>query len=183
MKRRGFSLVESLLAMGLVLALLGMISTLMREYTAVSRHMAARDNTFDGVQYALTEMAQELGSAVGFVTPFSSPATTLRFYRLNTSLERFPAIDTLPLNDDGQPLWDPRDNTHLWDIHYFKEPSTGALIREVTPSSDARQVMVAKIDSLLVTKVSEGYYQLQLSFLEDKRLRSSSRIGRVWCRL
>lgn len=192
----GFSLVEALLAMGLVLTLLGMISTLMREYTAVSRHTAARDNTFDGVGYALTEMTQELGSSIKFVSPASADSSTsLEFYRINPNLKRFPDRDDASDDDeddftDYDTFWDPHAPQYLWNVRYYKEATSGALIREVVSSKvdpgpdpgTGRQVMVAKIDGLKVTKMNPEYYKVELSFVEDKRLRTYSRIGRAWCK-
>lgn len=176
-KPLGFSLVEAMLAMGLVFTILGLISTLMREYSSVARHSDARDNTFDGVQYALAEMSHELGSAVQVTAEGSS----LGFYRLDPSIVRF------PLTNQGTPVtdfdWLPRDPQQLMLVQYQREPSVGSLVRKTTgPSGNTRQTMVEKISGINVEKVksSPDLYLIALSFQEDKRLRSYSTQARLW---
>lgn len=173
--RRGFTLIESLFAMMLVLTILGLVSTLMREYSNVARYTAARDNTLDGVQFGLTEMGHELGTAQVMLAPpeDSDPgvtSTTLSFRRIDPSKRRFPLNSELTYDEDGEPLmWNTR-NTANWMRVTFAKDAAGALTRTTvttTPAATVVQTMVPKIDSLLVTVVSKEYYQIQLSFRED----------------
>lgn len=185
--QRGFSLLEAMIAMLLVMTLLGMISTLMREYSDVARHSAARDNTFDGVQFALTEMGHELGSAQRMLLPpESSPAansTVLRFQRIDPTLQRFPDDAALSYDEDGEPeMWNTRDPDKWMTVEY-RENDAGALVRTVTrPNGDTEnQTMVDKIDSLLVTGDPAGFYTISLSFKEEKgRLRVFTTRARRW---
>jgi type II secretory pathway pseudopilin PulG len=195
-QRRGFSLIEAMLGMLLVLTLLGMVSTLMREYSDAARFAAAKDNTFDGIQFALNEMANEVGSAVRFLTPseLAGPMTTstvLTFQRIDPALQRFPEETTLtddPSNYDvdGDPLpWITRQPAEWMTIDYRK--SGAGLVRTATPAGGAAQsqVMVANMNSLLITVLptasSSRYLQIDMAFQEEKgRLRTFQVTARRW---
>jgi hypothetical protein len=65
----------------------------------------------------------------------------------------------------------------------YGENASGALIRTATPAVGApnTQTMVNSIDSMLVTNVADGFYNLTLSFKEEKgRLRSFTMQARQW---
>lgn len=185
-------MIESLFAMLLVMTLLGMTATLMREYSDASRFMAAKDNTFDGVQFALNEMVNEAGSAVRMdvpseTSPVNEVNTTLRFRRINPDLQRFPDDDDDVLYDaEGEPvMWNTRDTTTWMRVSY--DLVDGGLVRTVTPAGGAArsEVMVPKISYLGVTTLPivnyEKFYRITLSFKEEKgRLRSFELVARRW---
>ena len=179
---------EAMIAMLLVLTLLGLVSSLMRDFSDVARHSAARDNTMDGVQFALTEMGHELGSAQRVDLPWqndppNTTSTVLTFRRIDPSLERFPDDYELTYDSDGEPLmWNTRDPSKWMTVDY-RENASGALIRTATPAVGAAntQTMVSKVDSMLVTIVADNFYNLTLSFKEEKgRLRSFTMQARQW---
>ena len=89
-RRSGFSLPEAMLAMLLVLSILGMVAVLMREYTQVSRYSDAKNQTLDGVQFALAEMSHEVESAVVLIAPSGSVSyDVLDFKRMDPAIERY----------------------------------------------------------------------------------------------
>ena len=182
MRRSGrpsaFSLVEMMIAMLLVLALLGLVATLMREYTRVSRHTSARENTMDGVQTALSAMAQELSGAQQVLIPTSGTSAAVSFLRVNPLTERFPPAD----EDSG--IWSALPASSL--MYVFYGVSNRQLARYsysydtwVTQS----HVMATDIEGFQTAALSPTQYELALTFKETLRLKTFRTRVRIWCGL
>lgn len=181
-----------MIAMLLVMTTLGLIALLMREYSDVSRFTDAKEKTLDGVQFALAEMAHEVGAAVRMVAPSSGAAVgantaTLEFRRFDPAVERFnlpaePPED--PMTGEVLPLeWNPRNLAETMLVVYRRD-ANGELFREVTRASStfSRQTMCPQVASLSVTKLDGGYLKLTLGFQENLRLRNFTMQTRVWSR-
>lgn len=188
----GFSLPETMVAMLLVLSILGMVAVLMREYASVSRHTDARDKTFDGIQFALTEMAHEVSSAINLVQPAStagSNSSTLVFRRIDPSLERFPLIpEDIPDEDEEVPeefsdeTWDPRTPAETMLVTYRRELD-GRIVRQVVHASGAattNQTVADSTTGLTVTKQAGEYLLISLSFQQEMRVCQYQMQARVW---
>lgn len=182
MRSRGFSLLEALIATGLVFLVLGVISVLLREYSALSRQATSRDNTLDAVQFALREMRNEVGGAVRILNPeFSKsppPGTTqelgdsLSFMKFRSSDRsvRFPPFDELPAD------YDPWAQKFQTPVHYRQEGTTLTRKAGNTPA----QTMITEINVFDVKQVGQSYLQLTLSFQEERRHRHYSLDAKLW---
>lgn len=182
MKNRGFSLLESMVAMGLVFLVLGLVSTLMQEYSTVSRHDADRDSTLDGVQHALAEMVSEFSSAIEVKQPDEGSSASLVFTRLdpNPSTPRLPPRSaTQALAEDGDsPRWDFRPENQLLKVTYKIKNNSTNLIRRVKDGNEA--VLAKNVTAFNVTKRNNYHYLLSISFQEKNRLRSFSILAKTW---
>ena len=187
---KGFSLPETMVAMLLVLTILGMVAVLMREYARVSRHSDARDKTFDGVQFALTEMAHEVSSAIDLVQPAGgagSSSSTLVFRRIDPSIERFPLIpEDFPDEDEAAPeefseeTWDPRVPAETMLVTYKRELD-GRILREVVREAGTTTQPVAESTTgLTVEKQAGEYLLISLSFQQELTVRKYQMQTRVW---
>lgn len=188
---RGFSLPEALIAMLLVLTILGMVAVMMREYSNVARFADAKDQTLDGVQFALSEMANEVGSAVSLVAPAAAVGSTsmhLEFHRMDPSIERYwldPEADP-EYDPDGNPLpvvWDFRNPAESMRVTYRREPS-GDLVRELDRGGTiSSQIMARSVSALQLRKLEQDYLELEMSFQEQKRFQTFVAHARIWSRL
>ena len=173
---------ESMIAMGLVFLVLGLMSVLMREYSDMSRHATARDNTMDAVQYALRQIRNELGGAVHILTPgFQADLPPGGSVNLGDSIAfskfrsadreaRFPPFHALPAHYDA------------WSEDYLTTVScqqTGAALTR-TASGTPAQTVVPEINSFNITQVSPTYLQITLSFQEVRRHRHFSLDAKLW---
>lgn len=179
MKRKGFSLLEAMIAMGLVFLILGLIATLMREYTGVNRLTSSKDATLDGVQFALREMRNELGSALDVMAPTTvgSTSSSLAFTKINPRLgeDRIPYEFPAPIPAN----WAHADPSHLLDVVYAR--SGGKLIRTVTGlPTTSRQEVAAKIDGLTVFRKTRRNYVITVSFQELNRLKTYTLMTKRW---
>lgn len=181
--KRGFSLLEAMIAMGLAFLVLGLLAVLMREYTGVNRLTSSKQATLDGVQFALREMRNELSCALHVEKPGTGgPSTTnvLEFRRLNPQIgtDRLPDPNSFP----PYPLsWSHADPTHLLDVTY-EINSEKQLVRSVTAGLPARsdQVVAEEIASLTVTRTSKRRYDITVGFQELNRLKTYSLICKRW---
>ncbi len=193
----GFSLLEAMLAMFLVFLVLGLTAYLIREYSRVSKHAAARDNTFDGVQFALTELVKEIGSANSILQPASvgASSTTLTLRRLDPTAVRLPdpvlddydlwKYEHLDVSTDGTGtevfIWNPKHPDHQFQVTYSRDAITDQLIRETQRASGVERHIVADmVSGFVVHRLSEDYYEVSLSFQEKQRLRTIVMEARAW---
>ena len=173
---------ESMIAMGLVFLVLGLMSVLMREYSDMSRHATARDNTMDAVQYALRQIRNELGGAVHILTPgFQADLPPGGSVNLGDSIAfskfrsadreaRFPPFHALPAD------YDPWSEEYLSTVSY--QQFEKSLTR--TAGSSPPQTVVPEINSFNVTQMGPRYLQLTLSFQEVRRHRHYSLDAKLW---
>lgn len=192
-ERRGFSLPETLLALLLVFGILGMVAVIMREYSQVARFVDAKARTFDGIQFALSEMSHEVSSAVALIAPskaagVGTTSATLEFRRMDPAVDRywlnpnnFEAEEGDP--DGGEPaVWDFRNPNEMMRVAYHRELN-GELIRTVNRQNGvSRQKMCDSLTGMLITKQAEDYLQIRVSFQEEKRVRGFVVQTRVWPR-
>lgn len=179
--KRGFSLLESMIAMGLVFLVLGLLAVLMREYTGVNRLTSSKQATLDGVQFALREMRNELSCALDVTEPLNTGDTAFRleFTRLNPNLgyARLPDPNTFP---PYPPSWSEADPTHLLDVTYEIDGDK-RLVRTVAGlPSPSRQVVAQEIESLTISRLTKRRYDITVSFQELNRLKSYSLICKRW---
>ncbi|MCA9779882.1 MAG: hypothetical protein KC800_24305 [Candidatus Eremiobacteraeota bacterium] len=171
-----------MIAMGLVFLVLGLMSVLMREYSDMTRHAAARDNTMDAVQYALRQMRNEVGGAAKILNPAFQPAMppggtanlgdNLSFLKFRSADRdaRFPPFNALPAD------YDPWSEEYLSAVSY--QQFEKSLTR--TAGSSPPQTVVPEINSFNVTQVGPRYLQLTLSFQEVRRHRHYSLDAKLW---
>ena len=172
-RRSGFSLVEMMIAMLLVLGLLGLVATLMREYSRVSRHTSARENTMDGAQTALSALAQELSGAQTVLSPLSGTSGAVSFWRANPLAKRFPTADEYPY------VWTPKFSL----MYVFYGVGNRQLVRYSYAYDTAAlqsHVMASDVEGFQATALSASQYELSLTFKETLRLRTFRTRVRIW---
>jgi type II secretory pathway component PulJ len=164
-----------MLSMLLVLSVLGLVATLMREYTRVARHSEARDQTLDGVAFALAEMGHEASGANVLQTPQAGLANELKFLRPDPRVNRYGLLGPDPAN----PVWEPNASNQIMLVRYTHE--NGALVREVRRDSQtSRQTLAENVNALVVNKLDDDYLELSMSFQENRRVRSFSMKTKLW---
>ncbi len=180
---RGFSLIEAMLAMGLVFTILGLLATLMREYSAVTRHASAKDETLDTAFFALVEMRNDLSSSIRTLTPgagadIDSQHTSLHFERMESRPDRYQIVEF----EDDLPKWNPRNPEHRIRIRYRRDGSSETLLREATRFDGQAEtsVMASKTAGFIVTKLGNRNYKLELTVKEEQRTKTLSIRGHVW---
>ncbi len=183
--RRGFSLPETMLAMLLVFTILGMVALLMREYSEVARFVDAKSRTFDGVQFALAEMSHEVASAVRMNAPRQgdpegTTSATLEFRRIDPAIERY-SLKPDDAGDEGEPvIWNFRKDDEMMRVLYQRNLD-GTVTRTVTRSGNvSTQKMCDSVTGMMVLKRAQDYLEIQLSFEEEKRVRTFVSQTRVW---
>ena len=165
----------------LVITVLGLIAVLMREYSDVSRFTDAKERTLDGIQFALAEIAHEVGSSVRLSAPTGTSGPTLSFRRFDPAVERFNLPEVNP--DPDIPLeWNPRNLTTETMFVTYRRELNGELVRTLVRASGAtsQQVMAPQVASFNVTKLDADYLQLSLGFQEQLRLRTFTMQAKIW---
>ena len=167
MKKQAFSLAEALVTIFFVFTIFGFLAVLMQNYSTISAHTNLRDRALAGVQNAILSMRGDLEAAL-VVTPGPNTLTVKRVNpgkrgRLKASL--------------GPPWKTAADTGFTMQVSYFINADQ-ALVRSVTPSggSASQFVLAQGISGFLVSDRSDanhlGLYEIALSFLESKQVRS-----------
>ncbi len=183
-RQQGFTLIEVMLSMLLVFTTLGLIATLMREYTKVSKFASARDNTLDALQMALVEVTQELSEAVDVSYPENAGqpwVDSVAFSRIDPSVERW-SQDPLGGFEESF-VWNPRAPDEYITVVYSRD-GLGTLNRaSVGPDGSQNQAMASNLNRFQVLRLSQNRFRIALSFQEKNRLRVFTRDCRVWSKL
>lgn len=170
-RRRGFTLVESMITMLLVCLLLGVIGSLAKGYADFSRFSSLQDRSV-AARGALSRIAQELRDAITVASPTGAATSLLRFDKVNPAISGHPARSTDRLPD---PLvlpgsYDPVDPAHLVTVSYSLTGTT--LERRVTDGSGTSdtQPLVEDVNGFSAALLGNGNVQLKLSVLEATRV-------------
>ena len=126
--RRGFSLVEALVASGLLLVILGSLALLVRTYSGSSRASEAHDSSLAGARLALESLRRDGEAAVKWLEPVlhsDSPEPAARLRRINPEVVRLP--ETMPPTPG---TWDPYAASDLIEVYYHMVGES--LMRQVT---------------------------------------------------
>ncbi len=171
MRKRGFTLVESMITLLLVCLLMGVIGSLVKGYSDFSRFSGTRDRSI-AARAALNRIAQELRDALTVASPTGSATSTLRFDKVDPAISGTPARSTDRLPD---PLvlpgtYDPLAPNWLVTITYRLNGTT--LERNVLDSGGAAdtQPLVENVNGFSAAKLANGNIELRLSVLEDTRV-------------
>ncbi|MEW6279390.1 MAG: prepilin-type N-terminal cleavage/methylation domain-containing protein [Candidatus Eremiobacterota bacterium] len=163
---RGFSLVECLVTLLLVLVILGATGALLREYAGMTKTSSGSERIL-AVQTALFLIDRELHQAVTLNQPVAaSPSALLELTKVNPAVNAFPARpgDRLPypLVPPG-PGFDPLDPADMLTVRY--QDIGGSLLRQVIdPSGGVRtQVAVQGIDGFSAKLVGPQLVEVEVS--------------------
>jgi len=121
--RRGFSLIETLITIGLVALVFGLFMVLLKDSFSISRRMASQDEARRVAQVALDRMLTEASEADSIL---AGPTTELNLRKVYApDADRCPAPESYPL-PDSYPLpaapapkpFLPFDNAHRRQVQY-----------------------------------------------------------------
>lgn len=171
--RRGFTLVETMVTMLLVLMLLGVLGSLLRAYSQVANFSDQHDQALR-LATALSSLQTEAAQALTVQTPAAgSSATELLFRRLDPARSGLPVGpgDRLPLpvpDPDPYVAWDPSDPADQIAVRYRVDGNQ--LVREVDGN---RAVLSAEATGLACDHLANGNLVVRISALINGRVVTS----------
>jgi len=181
--RRGVSLIEVLITLGVLALSLAMVAAAVQQY---ARLMAKNDERSLTVahQQQVSQVADELSCAVELVAPATAVSTDeVTFRRLNASIaNRLPPLTPTPA---PSPAWDPRQPAHVITVRYFFEPTTSRLLRTATfpaPTGSVTTVVATGLSGFDFTRSADNELSVALSFMEGDTLKSLSTRVNWWLR-
>lgn len=181
--RRGVSLIEVLITLGVLALALGMVAAAVQQY---SRLLIKNDQRSLTVvhQQQVSQVADELSQAVQFLLPATSVSVDeVTFERLNGSiLNRLPPLTPTPL---PSPAWEPVQPAHVIRVRYFFEPTTSRLLRTATfpaPTGSVTTVVATGLSGFTFTRSAQNELTVALSFMEGETLKSISTRVTWWLR-
>ena len=148
MKRRGFSILETLITIAMVALVFGLFMLLLRDSFVISRRMASKDEARRAAQVGLDRVLTEGREAYEWVGLAATPATSSQFEMVKVNASdsvRLPAAppgypvpqaSLLPLLALGpwvllSATFDPQQTVHSQQVRYTLQNSS--LVREVGP--------------------------------------------------
>jgi len=162
MKRRGMTLLESLLTAMLLSIVLAVFASLVQGYSRVMRHVSGKDRTLEGFHSGLVTALADVGASTQVLAPLGPTAEpVLDLTRIDRGdPNRFPAA--MPAS------WDPLDPAFQMRVRYYMLGER--LIREVTPSGGTTLMhpVAEKVTDFRVSIPSPGLVELTCSFQQDK---------------
>ena len=165
MRRRGFSLAEGLLALGIVFLVLGIASQLMRQYASILRSSESRSNTLTALQVALQQMIDDVRqSQVTSSPPAGNTALELIFLKVDPVAAWLPSPIPNPAG-----TWNPMDPVHMVTVRYFLDQ--GEVKRTLTPLSGAPAetwAIAQGVSGMQCSNLGDGI-QIQLTLQETHR--------------
>ncbi|MEW6278574.1 MAG: hypothetical protein AB1758_08140 [Candidatus Eremiobacterota bacterium] len=181
-RRRGTSLAEIILTSALVLLVIGLVATLVREYRRVSTHTRFQDASLRSAM-ALRLVREELKEAVEVLQPpdgsggiFSvvefdrlDPDTTTRVpgaWGPGTGLRGAPGPWPTP-TPSPPAVWDPRDPADLIRVRYAV--SNRQLLRTVTGPGAQTQLMAENVNGFSAQNQGNDAVRLTLRVQEEQR--------------
>jgi hypothetical protein len=158
-RHRGVSLAEALLTSFIMMMILAVVASLMRQYSDITRHAARKDASIE-LRQGLESIRHELMSAVEITAPLPGASSgVLEFTRVDPAIPR-PAPLPAPV------AWDPL--TDIMQVRYERLVS-GLLVRRVT--GGGQQTVLASCSFFQATTNDRTIY-LTGSVQEDKIVRS-----------
>ena len=149
--QQGFSLVELLIAMTIMLILMGLVSTLLGRAMSVRTRESQRTDALTSAQAALNVMSREISNA-GFgintgtnnrlanngIVIADSSATRIRFRAnlFNTGLQGVGGPTTLDTNEEGE------------DVTYFFDSASNSIVRYDSNDSPETSAIVNRISAV-----------------------------------
>lgn len=115
--RRGFSLLEVLVSMGLFLMIIGLVAALMRGYAQVTNASDSHEASLEAARLAVESLRSDIEAAVVLHDPvFGSvtPQDRLSLLRVDAEQVRLP----LEMPDPEPPDWDPYDPATTVEVVY-----------------------------------------------------------------
>lgn len=169
-KRRGFTLLESLLTIFLFALALAVVARLVTGSQQLLRQSAGKSQALKTCQWALSEIRQQVEAAARLDEPSigSSNRLLLSAYRQDTV--RLPA--TLPSWKLGRdPWWNPYDSRYLESLEFRLD--TDQLVKVAGGNS---AFLAGSVDSFQVSVLDE---QLEIEIEVRGRTRNSRFVSRV----
>lgn len=121
--RRGFSLLEVLVSMGLFLMIIGLVAALMRGYAQITNASDSHEASLEAARLAVDSLRNDIEAAVVLQDPaFASvtPQARLSLLRIDAEQVRLPLVMPDPAPAD----WDPYDPATTVEVVYEVEGET-----------------------------------------------------------
>lgn len=152
--KRGISLAELIVTLGLLSVCLAIVATLFRAAVQQQLHSERKDSETRAGLAACQQLRQDLESAVEITSPLSGgTSSTVALTRINPFDQN---LNEPPLLDSSM-QWNPHPSSRKWDISDVFTPATGKLQRTVLPEGGTAQVSI----------VAEGLTDLQCTLVND----------------
>lgn len=171
MRRKGVSLVESLVTAMLFGLVLLVGAQLLSQYSQAIRHTSSKDQALEGA-LALRAVAAEVEEAISVSNPANPGSSSqLAFTRINPNFpNRLPA-QTSPTPSPVPGVWAPKNPVYLMTVVY-RVNAARELVREVTLPGPAvtSQVLAREVSAFQVDR-NGNRMDLTASFQEQKQVR------------
>lgn len=174
--RHGFSLLEIMIAMGLIFLLLGLAGLLVKDTAAVLKRSAPHERFLQVVELGLRRVVSEVGSAEQLLAPASGTSAFL----VLTQIENVPSNGRLPnpIPDPVPVFWDPASPTSV--ITY--QVDSGVLKRqEVSPTLGLLNDVVARgLAGMSVERLDPQWARITMTVQVNEKLETVSQEARIW---
>lgn len=163
-KKRGFSLVEGLITIGIIGIMLLLVNLLMRDLQRESRHSRDQDRRL-GAQQCIDRIGLALRSCRQVLEPVTGtrPLLRLRGWNARENENRLPLPPfTPPAN------WEPAAPAHLLEKRF--EVSQGTLLCTQTQGGDVHVLrMLGEVEAFSATAEADGSFRLRIEWFDSKR--------------
>jgi hypothetical protein len=170
---RGLTLLEVLVTMLLLAMALGMVATLVRNFSSVSAHLEGKEGTQQGTLLLLS-VAAELEEAFEITQPLAGTTTTVTEIRLR----KYASAPARLTTGTTPNTWNP----YILSVRYFLDGED--LVREVTfppPGNEVRLSRISKrINGFSATRVNDQEIEVRATFRESKKLETVAASAYRW---
>ena len=136
----GFTLLETVVVLGLVSVLIAVMGTLFQSFMSATRSSTYKQTALQGCVDALNLVGKDLSSAVEITQPTVAAGSAVQLKRVYPfGAARFPK----PLPPVAPLTWTQHPNSSVQDISYTYFPLTQELIRSVTFNSSTTSATAA----------------------------------------
>lgn len=174
-RKAGFSLIETMAAMGIIFLVLGLAGALVSDYSNVFRRAAPRERLLEVIEMGAEHISSELSGALQVTTPSTGTSTTLVFQRIDPEADRLP--EPPPANFPA--FWDHRDPDHIMAVMY--SVSSGVLKRRtVSMLKISDQALCEGLSGMSATRVNPRTIRVNLSVKVDGHLQNVVKEVALW---
>lgn len=167
MRRRGLTILEMLVTLGLVFVVLGVVGDLFREYSMVTRAASVRERVTESAQIALDRVRLEYREAVERLSPADGSSgwvSELRFRKPHPDDDlRFPSALPTPLPSSWVPIPERIEVAYYADnANFYRKITVGGQTTE--------QLLATGISGFSCRNLGEGELEIILSVTQKGRV-------------